>query len=1161
MRAAPPRLITRWASQAGREPAALAPGNARLDTRGFAELLAEMAHLAGLVGFQETEAVVRGDWRRVLAADPAMVLALLATVDVERRSQGLQALIARTRASTSPREAEALLRRLLDGLLRLALELDEWLAPVEQGAGLEAQGTHRLIAAAIERELAPQLRGLLAEVLAAEQAGALSDMFRDDRRDRLRRHWGLALIEAEARALRRAIEHEWIDRLLDQVAEVAESFVREIREISVRAGAALEPSLGSGTHPPHVALVMAFARVFAHAQDRLNAVPQRIAAFYQEQVLRDAPRGAAPDQVLLAVVPRRGARPQIAQGMLIPAGKDAHGAPIGFAVDSVLEVTGATLETVRLWTPVPATGALPAHVEARVFAAGPDGAVGDPAGGIAAPAPAVRLTRAALIASPALALAGGTRRIMLRLACDPLDPQVTPGLLAASVAVSVSTAAGWLALPPHWQVADGAITFAALLAPDAPALAPCAEDGPALPALRLTLAEDAAGLALLGGLALRDAVLEVAVKDLPGLTVHVGGQPASAELVSPFTLSPLLRIAHPALAARPLDRLVVHFDWSAVPPGDEGFGGYYRGYVVDRDGRLVDRSPFDNAAFQVTLDAPVPGSDPARRLPLFAATMGEEAPPPAPDIFAPGPSFGEPAPVPPPFGRVAAHSWLAAARHGGAAEPLPDEIAVTLVAPEDGFGEQLYAINSEYAARRELAPPPAKPSLFERILNALAALRAKLRAMLGVAAVGEGDAPEETVPAPVNPFFVPMATIRVDYAARIAAPELSLFQALPFEGLVGVGVPAGGARLFAPLPDRLTIDVALAGARAGDTQSLLVRLGPARDDGVAVPAPIWRYHGPSGWQPLPARALLSDTSAGLSATGIVRIALPADAVPVPGGEALSLRAEFASGTPPPIVAITPDALSATRVLHHDAAGFAPLAAGTIAKLPGLPGVARLVQPVPSAGGRPPEDESMLRRRLAERVRHRARGTMGWDLERLVLSEFPGIAKVRALSAADPALASPAGGVTLVVVPAPGGADPPDPDRPRALPRLRSAIQARLAAVSSPFAGIVVADPVYVAVDIDAQLNVRGDGVDDIGAALAALLSPWAEPGLDLDDDAGIDAVRAAIAGFLLARPEVVSIDRLAVTLREPQPPAPWRVPVAGDIEVRGIAADRGVLAW
>lgn len=1226
-RVPPPPLITRWATQAGREPAALSRARAQLDARGFADLLSEAAHLAGLVGFQEAERLIGGDWRSVLAADPTMVLALLATIDLEGRSEGLQALLDHARENASAIEAEQLLGRLLEGLLRFAAELDEWLAPAAVGEALEGHAAHRLIEASIEEVLAPLLRGLLAEVAAAVTAGLLRDIVPHHHRLRLRPQWRLGEVEEEVAALRDEVERIWVDRLLDRIARVAEAFVHEMREIGERSAAALDSSLASGRHPPHVALVLAFAKIFRHAQERLNDVPQRLVRFYQEEVLRDAPRGAAADSLFLTIEPRPGARPRIPKGTLFAAGEDAAGVPVAFAADCALDATGARLAGVRLWTPVRGADGRIARVRAAIFAVGADGTIGEGESGIAAPGTRVAVAPAAVFAAPALRLAAGTRRIELRLACSPLSNTIT-AMAGASLRMAVSTAQGWLDLGAsgvavHCKAVADAISICALLPPEMPPIEPCpagTPDAPAEAAIRLTLRQEAAGTfapwEAFSRIVLAGATLAVAVKDAGDLVVSTPSGLASAEGAAPFGSPPIpggwLRIDH-LMLARPLDRLLLRLDWAGLPAGRTGFAGYYREYAVDLDRRLRDYPLFTNLSFTVTMAAPVPGWDATRRLPLFApagpgATPAVAAPPP--DIFEPGERFGAAAAAEPaPHGPLALASWFAAAASDAPAGPIPDHLFVTLATPQEGFGDAIYPANVAHATQLlgGMESPTRRRGLLRRIWDGLVALVKKAAAKLikvvktALALLltivkaparlidkaegfsggyiedwyDEPQAEAEAEPEPdpgasailPNPPFRPLLSrIRLDYACSLAdgdgADALKLWHAMPLEGLRRCAAVAD-APLFAPLPERLSIDLALADARPGEPQSLLVRLGPAPGEGdEARPAPAYSYHGAGGWRPLPLGMIRSDGTAGFSRTGIIVVALPVDAAPIEGGDGLWLRILPFGEAPPPIIAVTPDALSATRILADGAAPLEPLPPATIVKLPEVAGIARVAQPLASAGGRPAETPAMLRRRVAERVRHRGRGVAAWDLERLVLAEFPGIAKVRAFAAGDPAAESPSGNVTLVVVPGPGGADPPDPDRPRAPPQLRGGIARRLEAMMSPFARVQVVDPAYLPIGVEAHIQVDDESTAGrVKAALAALLSPWAEPGLDLDDQADQETIRAAIAAFLLAQPGVAAIDRLSVTLGGATPPGVWRLPVAGRIELVGIAAERTALSW
>jgi hypothetical protein len=1116
------RLITRWSSQAKRAPAAFSPENARLDARSLPELLTDIARAAADVPFHNDAGEIHGDWRRILLADQSFVLALLATSEIDARAATLDLLLEEAHRGGTPRENEMRLTELVEALLSFADDLDGWLAPADIGA-TGGRSIRRLAEEVIEQILGPQLQRLVDHVAVVEEA-ELTEIFRHERWDALQRPWRRAMLEGEVRGVAEAVERAWADRMLSELAEAVERFLEEMRALGRRAADHFAPSLASGDHSAHPALMIAFAQIFGHARDLLNRIPEQWIDYYQRTLLHAAPAPARPDRMLLALAPKSGTRLALPQGSLIPAGKAADGSRITFATDAALIVTGAVLREVRMWRP-----------DATVvrFEPGPDGVLGGPVSGIAAPVPETAIEAHAIFASQALELRGGTRRITLEVDLDGSN------IAVAMLAVNVSTAGGWLPLPSaDVAFAAGVLRIECTLPPDYPPLATCPDgaDAPPFPALRLSAAGNV-------DVMIRDARLTIAVKNVPDIEVRTPSGPASATAAAPFGTPPgpggWLRIDHPILAGRPLDRLVVRFDWAGLPPGDGGFASYYQGYAVDAQGQLFDWPPFDNVAFTVTIAAPVPGWDASHRLPLFAPASLGSAPPvaaaPTPDIFA---AAFEPAPpLMPERGPLAPGSWFAATGASANRDTLPDHVTVTLAGPTYGFGHALHAANVQYAteaiARGDA--PPVRPGFLRRLLRAILTFPAKiLRKIEGV----EDPEPEASEPAIIllpNPPFQPLLSgIALDYAQSVAAEALSFHHAATLEPATALPLP--GARLFPAAPEALTLDLCFDGVRARDILALLVRVA---NSGVGC-RPAWSYRAVAGWRTLPSEAVLADETQNFAATGLLRIAIPGDAA-----EPFSLRLGFGAAEAPAILAILPDAVSATRLVDGSETAIAPVPAGTVTRLAGL---ARVTQPLDSSGGQPPEAPAMLRARTAERVRHRARAVTAWDIERLVLSDFPGIARVRVLTEGDPARDSATAEMTVVVIPGPTpGASPT-----KAAAQLRTAIADFIIRHASPFARIAVVDPVYVRIDVTARLVLDDPDIECLETALVAFLSPWAEPELDLDDEVDADRVRAAIARFLVGLPQVRSIDRLEVRLTGPD--EGWRVPVPGAITLTGVSA-------
>jgi hypothetical protein len=750
-----PLLITRWTTRRDMSPRAIRPGYVGIDERGFADILAESVQLGRSLVYYDERDVPAGTWERMLASDRTPVLALLATLDRDTRTAAVEALVRHARIEQDPERREELFGRLIESVLQLARDLDSWLEPVE-----EMGGDRHMLEHEIRHVLAPRLHGLLGLVAAVERAGLMRASV-TIRIDGLRSLW---LIDAVETAERAFDPDGWMDSVFDELVDHVDGFVAGVAALAARSAAAFDSSLGDDKHAPHVGLLMAFIRLFRHAQEELNRLPERIATFYQEEVLRERPRSALPDKAFLAFTPVPGAPPpEIAKGTLFPAGQDEAGAPIRFAADDRLIVSGAKLAEIRIWQPVPGDGEARQRVNAIAAPLPPDGAIGlNP---FATPGlPPVRM--GLILAAPLLELRSGARRVTLRF--EGLDPEeaarVPADLLKTAFRLSFTSPEGWVDVPVFdSEVGTDSIAFTFAIAAEGPPLAAKVRppagadapepDAPLLPAVRLVLSQEPAGggapLDLLGGLRFGSVRIEVAVDGLSGLAVSTPtGLASAAPGVTPFGSPPMpggwLRIDHEAFAAAPIDRIALGLIWLALPADADGFAGYYRQYVVRPDRTLSTEPLFADDMFRVDACAPVGSGKMLRDQRLF--TPVSEAPPPAPAEAYEGMEVSETAdgvpaasdvlqkasaPPDPTAGDTRAlrgTSWFAFDGDSppGSGDECPNRaILLTLTGPEHGFGDALYPANLAYASALIAAgdgQAVPRPSLDKRVAAALGAL-------------------------------------------------------------------------------------------------------------------------------------------------------------------------------------------------------------------------------------------------------------------------------------------------------------------------------------------------------------------------------------------------------------------------------------------------------
>jgi hypothetical protein len=154
----------------------------------------------------------------------------------------------------------------------------------------------------------------------------------------------------------------------------------------------------------------------------------------------------------------------------------------------------------------------------------------------------------------------------------------------------------------------------------------------------------------------------------------------------------------------------------------------------------------------------------------------------------------------------------------------------------------------------------------------------------------------------------------------------------------------------------------------------------------------------------------------------------------------------------------------------------------------VPGIKRIGNPRPSAGGRGPEPEEGFAARASAVVRHRNRAVTAWDVEELLRHAFPELALVRCLAHHSRTSECAPGSIGVVVV--------PDATERAPVPtvRLAAAIDTFVREHASAWVEVTVLCAEYVAVGVSTTAVLRpGVVAGDARATLERDLRTFLHP--------------------------------------------------------------------
>jgi hypothetical protein len=296
-------------------------------------------------------------------------------------------------------------------------------------------------------------------------------------------------------------------------------------------------------------------------------------------------------------------------------------------------------------------------------------------------------------------------------------------------------------------------------------------------------------------------------------------------------------------------------------------------------------------------------------------------------------------------------------------------------------------------------------------------------------------------------------------------------------GLMGVSVPQSVAFLFQFAEG------------SGDADQSQIKSGVQ-----------WFYLVNNDWKALDPLRISKDTTRNLLNTGILRFDLPDEmntTHQIMPPNKFWLKASIPSNVAgiDRIQAIYAQAVIAEEVAPE--ISTETISPNTISKLTeGGNGVAKIEQPFASFGGTSLDSEEIFYARSTERLRHKDRGVMIWDYERLVLDTFPDLYKVKCLNHTNYQTELVAGHVMIAVIPNLRNKGLKSPFQPKLSIHKRMDIYDYLRERISPFIYLRVENPIYEPIQLAFNVGFH-KGFDEgfygkkLHDELQSFLSPWA----------------------------------------------------------------------
>ena len=1152
------RFMNWGTAQEERYLAALMPENLRVDGRALHEYIAFCVHTADLIQYFNFKNVPEGTWIQFLERDPSIFLALLANERPQKIDNEVRNLIRRFYLAHTEVKKE-ILADLINILLESIKKVDTW---YQNSITLLTQRSENWLSDELLKVIngiqsSPssinKLWGLL-EVL--EQRGVINEQLGwKEQFESLNKHWGA---NPDDLNLNNGNEDQLLHRALEKLRQTFQTLHFKLVYLNQKAPEWLQISLqNKHDHEPHVGLLLAFIHLFLHARDQLNTYPQKHLDHYYFDCLRQKIRPHVPDRSVVCF--------QLAdqiQSFLLPkgnmllAGVNEVGLASMYATteDAFLSDTKiAALQTLFVSRSALQQAGSSYRLVSGIYAA----PVADSKDGLGAPfesqtpnwatfgedqlqvLPRERQMVDArvgfVLAAPIFSLQEGDREIELQFRFVPASLAIMVNLIedissntnkkfeelvsllfSNALKCYASTATGWFQLL-RWKVDDpdkwmqsNSITLTLLLGNEDPAIVDHLPEtigetyDTTWPLLKIELNPDhnVYLYSFVNALELETIQVKTRVLGLKSLTlINEIGLIDSAAPFLPFGPIPnanaYLLIGCQELFKKRLTELSLNIDWNNLPDVEGGLSTYFQEYntAVETNHFQVQISALSNAVFQP--------HDPneAKTFALFQEDENRQL---VPQTTIKNISLKE-LRVKPDYHTQKITEYKQGTRSG--------YLKLRLRGPKMVFGHAIYP---QLLTKAMIEQAQAHSSFFGRLT----------------------DTPKE-ISFPQPPFTPQIAQLSIDYTATTRfnfmpthseendeyAGEkiISLF---PFGQLeIFANAKALERHLFPRFDADGYLYIGLDRAKPNQTLSFFVRIQESKNitfnDALNVQ---WSFLHLNQWESFSSEALLADNTKQFTTSGIVKLRLPSEiqldnSLMPPGRFWLRATALGNLNRVGRVLAIQCNAVEVVWVDNGDPAHFDPkIARPTIQNLVlPTPEIAGLSQVRSFFGDRPAELPRELYVRTSERLRHKNRAINNWDVEHLILDQFPDLRQVKCVGPMQDKKV-PSGGLHIVVVPKAKETELEPSLGFNELNTIAAFIQPKL----SPFVQLRLINPTYEKIKISAKVLLKKELETERGLYLNLLhqelrdfICPWLRKGnLPL----GGQISKNAILDFIKARP-------------------------------------------